>query len=132
MHTAFLTANLTMTLQSGVALRAPPISLPGHEIVINRTGFFGFWGQKPEITGLVGHKFVSGHSPDTLLGGALHYGVGRGLCPRVSKTATNLKPCVPVPKQQSNTGAAWVNLARTVLVCTSYSRTFYDKKPSVG
>ena len=52
-------------------LRAPPISLPGHEIVTNRTGVFGVWGQKPEITGPVGHKFVSGHSPDTLLGGAL-------------------------------------------------------------
>ena len=55
-------------------LRAPPISLPGHEIVTNRTGFFRFWGQKPEITGPVGHKFVSGHSPDTLLGGALSVG----------------------------------------------------------
>ena len=30
-----------------------------------------FWGQKPDITGPVGQKFVSGHSPDTLMGGAL-------------------------------------------------------------
>ena len=31
--------------------------------------FFRFGGQKPEITGLVGQNFVSGHSPDTLMGG---------------------------------------------------------------
>ena len=64
-------------------LRAHPISLSQSRIIAKRTRVFRFLGQNTEITGPVGQNFVSGHSPDTRMGGALgaaHQRGGPGCC----------------------------------------------------